>query len=109
MRFILILIALSLLLTSCSRRSRVVGTWHDSSGAVAVVFNPDGSYTSGDNDTRYTGIWRINGQMLVMTLTNVTGPHPYGKVGDTVRFRIIRVDSHVLSTKIDGQTNSLNR
>lgn len=108
MRLILIFIALCLLLTACSRRSRIMGTWHDtSSGAVAVDFKHDGSFTIGGNETNNIGIWRISGQTLVMTFTNATGQD--GKVGDTARFRIIRLDSHLLSLKIGGQTNSLSR
>jgi hypothetical protein len=103
------LIALSLLLAGCSRRARIAGTWHDQSGRFSFAFNSDGSFISGEESNRYAGTWQINGPMLTMRLTNATGPNPGGKVGDRVQFRIISVDSHVLSLKIGGQTNVFSR
>ena len=44
-----------------------------------------------------------------MTLTNAISPHPDGKVGDTVRCEIVRVDSHVLTYTVGGQTVSFSR
>jgi hypothetical protein len=107
MRLTLIFIALSLLLTACSRRAQIVGTWHKQSGAVAFVFNSDGSFSSGESN-HYAGTWQISDKILTMTLTNATGPHPNGKVGDTVQYKV-RVDSHVLSFMAGGQTVSFSR
>jgi len=109
MRFALVLILFSLLLTACSRRARITGTWHDKPGTFAFVFNPDGSFSSGADTNQSTGTWRIDGEMLTLTLTNANYPSPGGKVGDTVQFRIIRVDSHNLVLRLGGQTASYSR
>jgi hypothetical protein len=109
MRIALVFIALSLLLTACSRRARIVGTWHDQSGTFAMVFNSDGSFTSGEEPNHNAGTWQLSGKILTMTLTNSTGPHPDRDIGETVHCRIIHIDSHVLSYKVGGQTTSLSR
>ena len=109
MRFTLVFIALSLLLTACSRQAQIVGTWHEKSGTGEVVFSPDGSFTAGGDTNHVAGTWQISGEMLTMTITNSTGPHPVGKVGPTVQGRIIRVDSHLLTYTSGGQTYSFSR
>ena len=109
MKFAIIFITLSLLLTACSRRAQIVGAWHEKSGTGAIVFNSDGSFSSGVGANHYTGTWRISDRILTMTLTNAISPHPDGKVGDTVRCEIVRVDSHVLTYTVGGQTVSFSR
>jgi hypothetical protein len=107
MKYALTFIILSLLLTACSRRAQIVGTWHEKSGTIAIVFNSDGSFSSGGDHNH--GTWQISDKILTMTLTNTTDTHPGGKIGDTVRCEIIRADSHVLAYMVGGQTISFSR
>lgn len=103
------MLALNVVLTSCSRRARVVGTWQMKSGGLVMVFNSNGSFSSGGGVNHYTGTWQINGAILTLTLTNSTGPHPDGQIGETVHCKIIHVDSHRLSYMVGGQTVRLER
>ena len=74
-----------------------------------MVFNSDGSFSSGEGANHFTGIWQISGKILTMTLTNAVGPHLNGKAGDTVQFKIIHADPHVLTFAMGGQTISFSR
>ncbi|HUA67095.1 MAG TPA: hypothetical protein VMA13_00990 [Candidatus Saccharimonadales bacterium] len=86
-----------------------MGAWHNTSSAETIVFNRDGSYAVDDQGTHYMGTWQINGRILTLTVTNVTGPHGYGKAGGTSGVPIVHLDSHLLSLRIYGQTNSFSR
>lgn len=109
MRITLLLIALGLLLTSCSRCAQISGVWHDKSEAVALIFNRNGSFMSGGDANQCAGTWQIHGEMLRLTLANASAPHSGVKVGDTVQFRIVQVDSERLLLRLGGQTISLRR
>jgi hypothetical protein len=107
MKYTLAFITLSLLLTACSRRAQIVGTWHDQSGAL--VFNSDGSYLFDEDANHGAGTWRISDKVLTITFTNSTGPHPEFHSGGTLHLKIVRIDSHTLSFDVGGKTNSFRR
>lgn len=101
-------ILLTLLLAACSRQAQIVGTWHQDTGTAALVFNADGSFASSGGTDNFSGTWQISDKVLTFTFTNMSAPHQ-GSVKGGVRCKIIRIDSHVLSYDVDGQTNSFHR
>jgi hypothetical protein len=109
MRITLLLITLGLILTSCSRRAQISGAWRDKSGAVALIFNRNDSFMPGGDTNQCAGTWQIHDEMIMLTLTNAITPHSGVKVGDTVQFRIVQVDSKQLLLRLGGQTISLRR
>ena len=116
MKIIFTILTLSLLLTACSRQDanfskQIVGTWQ-ANGDVEM-FNADGSFlvttSNSDHTNDYAGTWQIKSGVMTVTPTNVSGPEPEVQVGDTMLFKIIRIDAHHLSYEINGQTISCNR
>jgi hypothetical protein len=111
MKYTFIIIGLSLLVAGCSRQDakftkQIVGIWK--SEPDTQVFNSDGSFLfrtlSSDHTNDYAGTWKIRGGIMAVTPTNTSGPDPEAQVGDTVHFKIIRVDAHHLSYTVSGQT-----
>ena len=117
MKTIFIFLTLSLLLTACNRQSakfskQIVGTWQ-SKGAGTESFNTDASFlikertSTQTND--YAGTWQIKDTVMTLTFTNATGSAPEVQAGNTIDFKIIRMDAHHLSYTVNGVTNSCNR
>jgi hypothetical protein len=116
MKYALIILASSLLMTGCSRQDakfsrQIVGTWK--SEGDTQVFNSDGSFLfrtlSSGHTNDYAGTWQIRSGIMTVTPTNATGPDPEVQVGDIVHFKIIRIDAHLLSYTVSGQTILCNR
>ena len=118
MKCTFIFIALCLLLTACSRRDAkishdIAGTWQPSSG-FSEEFNPNGSFLASTRDSGgtanvYAGTWVVDNGFLIEVLTNVSGPNPHGRVGDTVRHKIISADAHHMTRELGGHTNTMSR
>jgi heat shock protein HslJ len=115
MKYPLIILALSLLMTACSRQDstfnkKIVGGWRTVMGDT-VTFNTDGSFRGTElnvNPPRtndYIGTWQISGGILTITPTSVSGRNPEVQVGYTVHFKIMDLDAHHLYYSIDEQTN----
>ena len=118
MKYTFALITLSLLLTACSRRDAtlshdIMGVWQPDSD-YSEQFNPNGSFStttrdSGGTTNVYAGTWMIQNGILTEVLTNVSGHNPHGRVGDTVRLKIISADAHHLTCEVSGHTNTFSR
>ena len=87
--------------------SQIAGSW--TSGDSTITFSPDGTFAVAGDAGHDAGTWQISGQMLTLTITNSTSPHPVGKAGPTVQGRIIRLDSHVLTYTSGGRAISFSR
>jgi len=56
----------------------------------------------------YGGTWVINNGNFTETLTNVSGPSPHGRVGDTAPpQKIISVDAHHMTIEVGGRTHTM--
>jgi hypothetical protein len=116
MKFILTLIALTLLLTGCNRDAmlsrKIVGTWQADS-SMTEEFNGDGSFLFSKRNSNQTndfsGEWQIKNGFLILSLKNATGPSPDGHPGDTVSFKIVHADTHYLTCVMGQKTNTLSR
>ena len=117
MKTIITIVTLSLLLTACSRQGvklskQIVGTWQ-SKGAGTASFNPDASFLINERTSTqtnaYAGTWRIRDMVMTLTFTNVAGSAPEVLAGNTIDFKIIRVDAHHFIYTVSGVTNSCNR
>jgi hypothetical protein len=122
MKYTPTILALSLLLTACSRHDaeftkQIPGTWKQElrtyTNTLTIV--PNGSFsfsrfTTNDQDTfTNTGTWRIRGGGIVMTATKQIGAHPL-PLGDFFKAKIIHLDDHLWVFKMDdGITNSFIR
>jgi hypothetical protein len=117
MKYTFTFIALCLLLTACSRRDvkfshDITGVWPESDSSEQ--FNPNGSFLtttrdSGGTTNVYAGTWLIKNGFLTEVLTNVSGPHPHGRVGDTVRLKIISADAHHMTCEVGGHATTMSR
>ena len=87
----------------------VVGTWIESGatrGGITIL--SDGRFSSEWSATTYQGTWRIEGRMLVMTITNASGTnHP--PVGSIQYGGIEEVSTYHLTIELDGRTTNLER
>ena len=116
MKFALTFAALTLLLMGCSRDAKlsreITGTWQVDS-SMTEEFKSGGSFLfsqwHSNQTNNFSGEWQIKNGLLILTLTNATGPRTDGDVGDTVRFKIIHVDAHHLTCVMGRQTNTMNR
>jgi hypothetical protein len=123
MKHTTIILALSLLLTACSRHDaeftkQIPGTWKQelSSFTNTLTIVPDGSFsfsrtilTNNDFDFTNTGTWVIRGGRIVMTATNQIGAHPL-PLGAFFKAEIVHLDDHTWVFKMDdGHTNSFIR
>jgi len=115
-KFVTIVLALSSILTACSRRDTklthaVSGSW--THGTHEITMSPDGSFFESFHPRKgtltYAGTWQIKNEILSFTVTNVSGPEPHEAVGTVDRGEIISVDPHNLVYKSQGQTISLSR
>jgi len=116
MKYTFTFIALTLLLTGCSRRDaklshQIAGSWQG--GPARWSFNSDGSFSTGDsrgtNGTSiYGGTWQIQNGILTMVLTNTSGPKA-GIVGTKMTLKIVSVDAHHITYDVRGHTTTMNR
>lgn len=109
---------LGVLLYGCSRRppksqSQIVGTWIPSKRATndalsaELIFSSDGSYSSkmrwtASHSNVFNGQWQIEGDILTVTLTNVTGNEPHDSVGHVMHIKINRLDDNEFDYEISG-------
>lgn len=112
----IIILALSSVLTACSRRDTelthaVGGSW--THGNHEITLSSDGSFLESFHPPKgtltYAGTWQIKDGILSFTLTNVSGPEPHEPVGTVDRGKILSVDSNHLVYKSQGQTINLGR
>jgi len=123
MKYTPIILALSLLLTACSRHDteftkQIPGIWKQelSTYTNTLTIVPDGSFSfsriilnKSDFDFTNTGTWLIRGGRIVMTATNQSGAHPL-PLGDFFKAEIVHLDDHTWVFKMDdGHTNSFTR
>ena len=116
MKYALTFVLLVLLLTGCNRDARlsrkVVGTWQAGS-SMTEVFKDDGSFLFSQwhsNQTNaFSGTWQVKNGFLSMTLTNATAPGSNDHAGDSVSFKIVRVDAHHLTCVMGRDTNTVSR
>ena len=123
MKYTIIVIMLGLLATGCSRRDsqvskqndaqlgrQIAATWTQA-GGQSLTISPDGSFSSrwssGNKFLNYQGTWFVKDQMLVQTVTNVSGTMSHYPVGGVVRVKIIQVSDSQLAIDENGQTNYL--
>jgi hypothetical protein len=128
MKYAITFLALSFLLTGCSRDSKLTkeipGNWKydgTSTGGTdtyssTTTISPDGtfSYFRVWNEkpitNTFAGTWKIRGGVIFMTLTNRSGPNP--NIPDWVtpmQSRIVRLDDHQMVRETDGITNISSR
>jgi hypothetical protein len=116
---IIIILALSSILTACSRRDTkltqaVSGSWRGGTSRE-MVMSPDGSFSQSFHFPKGTlilaGTWQIKDGILIWTTTNVIGPEPHVAVGTVDRSKIVSVDAHrlVYEGHDQGQKISLSR
>ena len=115
---IALLFASLLLLTSCSRdtklRDHVVGTW-TREDTLQLTFAADGSFTTQwtfpTKTLTYQGTWRVQEGGVVSTITNciARGITNFQAVGTVERWVIVRLDRSDLVWSNEGQTISLRR
>ena len=90
----------------------ITGVWQE--GPFKMNLNANGGFFSRGLDSKggtseYSGTWVVSDRFLAMTLTNVSGSHPDGRVGDIQRVRIVSADKHHMSV-LDGEhTNIFSR
>jgi hypothetical protein len=127
MKFALTFLALSLLLSGCSRDAKlskkILGTWkHDGTNTQGTgtftsttTIAPDGtfSYLRIWNErpltNTFAGTWQIREGFMFMPLTNRSGPNPQVPPGAIIKNRIIRLDDHEFVCETDGITNISSR
>lgn len=127
MKYIPIILVLSLLLTGCGRDAKLTkqipGTWKHEKTATqsATVFtstttiSSDGSFTyirvynKRPLTNAFAGTWQIRDGFLFMTLTNMSDQSPDMPAGSILKSRIIQLDDHLLISERDGMTNILTR
>jgi hypothetical protein len=108
MRFPFTFIFMSLLVAGCHRHDskptqQIEGAWKHE-GGFDMTFSPDGSFSSGSSSFAYQGVWQVNADGLVMTITNATGTKPHELAGSVDRMKIIQVDENHLALESSGQT-----
>jgi hypothetical protein len=117
MRYTFVFVALSLLLTACSRRDaklakQISGSW-DSGADDAMAMSSDGSFSEtffhGGRTNFFAGTWQVKDGFLVFTITNVSATEPHAPVGSVRRFKIDHVDDHELVYGEVGHTTTLKR
>jgi hypothetical protein len=90
----------------------ISGVWQD--GPFYINLNANRGFFSRGLDSKggtseYGGTWAVSNGFLTMTLTNVSGSHPDGRVGDIVGLRVVSADEHHLSVFDGGHTNIFSR
>jgi major membrane immunogen (membrane-anchored lipoprotein) len=123
-----IILALSLLLTACSRHDaeftkQVPGNWkHEGTStrdtgtyASTTTISPDGTFSYirqwNERPLTYTmaGTWQIKDGFMLMTVTNRSDQNMGAKVGEIIKSRIIRLDDRQFVYEVKGITNILSR
>src|SRR5471030_1676903 len=106
-----IILALSLLLTACSRHEakldqQIAGTWTGEAEAGTMTFAPDGGFSVvRKSDTNImAGTWQITDRDLVLTLTNAPLMHGRSVVGSVSHNRIVSMDAHQFVFNTGGRT-----
>jgi hypothetical protein len=118
MRFSAIYILLAVLVAGCGKydtvRHRLIGTWQDSS-RFSLTLSANGDFLSSFSDTNHTvtltyqGIWQVKEDVLMMTITNVTGTIKHETNGSIDRMRVIELDVSHLALENGNMTNYLER
>ena len=122
-----IILALSLLLTACSRHDaeftkQIPGVWRQEvhpklpgSYTNTLTIVPDGTFaysrftTKADTTFTNAGTWLIRGGRIVLTATTRSGTHPLS-LGELFKAEIVYLDDHTWVFKMDdGHTNSFIR
>ena len=123
-----IILALSLLLTACSRHDaeltkQIPGSWkHDGTSArdtstysSSTIISPDGTFSYArhwnEKPLTYTmaGTWKIRDGFMLVTITNRSDQDMGGKLGEISKWRIIHLDDHQIVYEVLGVTNILDR
>lgn len=116
MKYTIVFITLTLLLTACSRSDvktsyQIAGVWQVGTGRV--TFNSDGTFSTVKHDSSgtniFSGTWQVQSGFLDMVLTNVSGPNPKAQVGETNRLQIVSSDAYHITWKMGGQTVTWGR
>ena len=116
MKHTIAFITLTLLLTACSHSDvktsqQIAGVWQVGTGRV--TFNSDGTFSTvkpdGSGTNIFSGTWQVQSGFLDMVLTNVSGPNPKARVGDTKRLQIVSTDAHHITWEMGGQTVTWSR
>ena len=116
MKFTPIILALSLLLTACSRHDtklakQIAGTWAGEAEAGTMAFAPNGSFViAKKSDTNiFAGTWQIKDGDLIMTLTNAPIIHGHSLAGGVTRCKIVSMDAHQFVYSSAGRAVTLSR
>jgi hypothetical protein len=115
-------LAMGLFLTACGKRDSktsqlVVGTWlMEGEVSREVSLDANGTFhsqsrASSNRSVEFFGTWKLSGDNLLSTTTNVVrhgldGRPPNG-AADT--FRIVHLDASRLALHVDGRTNEFVR
>ena len=103
---------LGLVLSACSRHAtntqqQIIGIWINGNTNNTVTFNPNGNYSLksqlygyGSRSNVLYGQWRIEGDILIMTLTNITGTEGDEPPGQVMRVKITRLDENEFDYEI---------
>ena|ERR1039457_2137838 len=114
MKFTPIIVALSLLLTACSRQDaklskQIIGSWTNTNHGKSstIIYAPDSSFSmipQTPSDTNVlSGIWQIKDSILIVTFTNSSF------AGLEVRYHINRLDSHHFEYEEVSPTHKFQR
>ena len=127
MRFVLILLALSLFLTGCGHDSKLTkkipGSWQHEGTSIQgtdtftsmMTISPDGTFSyfrvwnEKSLTNTFAGTWQIRDGFMFMTVTNRSGPNPHVPPGAVIKSKIIRLDDHQFVEETDGITNISSR
>jgi hypothetical protein len=116
-KFALLLIAVGLLLTSCSHRdadlsTQIVGTWTNADSGIMAITS-DGRYSSrwaSQNHTSvFGGTWKIRNGVLIASATNGGNAHLLSASEGATPCRIVVLGDHQLIYEVDRQRVSLFR
>jgi hypothetical protein len=119
MKYTPIILALSLLLTACSRHDakltkKISGTWNGDTNAV-MAMSPDGGfsqtlYTDG-RPIVFEGTWQVTNNFLNLTITNEIQKDGKLNVPTHIvrRFEVVHVDDHQFVYGSKGDTITLTR
>jgi uncharacterized lipoprotein YajG len=108
MKIIFLLTVASLFLAGCSShpsdasiRRHIVGTWTPTPSNTVTVF-ADGSYKDVHADATIEGTWTVDGGFWTLTTTNISGTFKGARVGQVVRFEVVRIGEHELACHLIG-------
>jgi hypothetical protein len=116
MKIIMAFLFFPVLFCGCNRhastlQNQITGTWVQTNAENTVSFAPDGSFhteISGNMSRQivYGGQWQIEGNVLMMAITNVSGSEPHEAVGHVDYFEIAHLDGTQLVYQME--TNQIN-